>query len=192
MPATPDFTLTRRDALKRAAVFLGVAISPSILNGVLRAQPAAAAPAKPRFLSASQFATVSAVAERILPRTDTPGALDVGVPTFVDLMFGEYLSAEEKQRLSAGLAGIDAASMKAHKRGFARLASAQQDALLQAASDKAQNDPKTFFYQIKELTIVGYFTSETVGKTVTHYDPIPGPFQACVPISETGNKAWTR
>ena len=88
METTTEKSLTRRDALKRAAVFLGVAISPSILNGVLRAQLAAAAPAKPRFLSASQFGTVTTIAERILPRTDTPGALDVGVPAFIDLMFG--------------------------------------------------------------------------------------------------------
>ena len=37
-----------------------------------------------------------------------------------------------------------------------------------------------------------YFTSEPVGKNVLHYDPIPGQFAGCVPISEVGNVSWTR
>ncbi|MEY2877635.1 MAG: hypothetical protein RLZZ15_15 [Verrucomicrobiota bacterium] len=199
MPATFDTppSLTRREALQRAALFLGAALSPSLLSGVLAAQPANAAAsssaaAAPRYLTAAQFAAAAAAAERILPRTDTPGALDVGVPAFIDLMFGRFLSAEEKSRLTGGLAALDAASATAHRQPFAQLAGAQQDALLQAAADAANGDLKTFFYQIKELTIVGYFTSEPVGKNVTRYEPVPGPFRACVPITETGNRAWTK
>ena len=56
----------------------------------------------------------------------------------------------------------------------------------------SKNQEGTFFYQLKELTVVGYFTSETVGKTVLHYDPVPGRFDACVPIAEVGNVNWTK
>ena len=45
---------------------------------------------------------------------------------------------------------------------------------------------------VQELVITGYFTSEQVGKTVLHYDPIPGRYDACIPISEVGNVNWTR
>ena len=45
---------------------------------------------------------------------------------------------------------------------------------------------------ILELTVLGYFTSETVGKTVLHYDPVPGRFEACIPLAEVGNRAWTK
>jgi hypothetical protein len=135
---------------------------------------------------------LSAIAERILPRTDTPGALDAGVPAFVDRMFGEFMTAEEKERLTRGVVAIDTAAMRPHQKPFAQLPVAQQDSVLQTAAEAAGDDPKSFFYQIKELTIVGYFTSELVGKNVTNYLPIPGPFRGCVPIAETGNKAWTR
>jgi hypothetical protein len=194
MTSTLDSSFTRRDALKRAALLLGAAaISPSLLNGVLHAQPAAAgAGAKPKYLTAAQFAVASAVVERILPRTDTPGALDAGVPAFVDLMFGEFMTAEEKTRLSRGLDALANASFRGRQMSFAELNATEQDAVLQGSLSAANNDPKSFFYQIKELTIVGYFTSEIVGKNVTNYDPIPGPFKGCVPISETGNKAWTK
>lgn len=186
--------MTRREAIRRATLFLGVAISPSLLTGVMQAQPAAAAGsgAKPVYLTAKQFETAGAVAERIVPRTDTPGALDVGVPAFVDLMVGKYLNSADKAVIVAGLAEVEAASMAAHKKAFAQLTAAQQDAQLTALAEASQNKARTFFHQIKEMTVLGYFTSETVGKTVLHYDPVPGRFQGCVPIAETGNRTWNR
>lgn len=189
--------MSRREAIKRAAMFLGVAISPSLLAGVMQAQTLASAPAagtgaKPVYLTAQHFETAAAIAERILPRTDTPGATDVGVPAFIDLMYGKFMSAEEKAAFGAGLAEFEAANAAAHQMNFAKLAPGRQDAFLQGIAEGAQANPKAFFRHIKELTVVGYFTAETVGKTVLHYDPVPGRFDACVPLAEVGNVAWTK
>ena len=183
--------LTRREAIHRAALLLGAAITPSILQGVLHAQTPAAG-AKPQFLTAAQFATVAAVAERILPRTETPGAIDVGVPAFIDLMVGKYLTTAERSTFTAGLAEVETKSSAAHRAAFAKLTAAQQDALLKAMAEAAQSKSGTFFHLVKELTILGYFTSEPVGKNVTHYEPIPGRYQGCIALSEVGNRAWTR
>ncbi len=191
-PVSADVNLmNRREAIQRAALLLGVAISPSILQGVLRAQTPATG-AKPTFLSAAQFATVGAIAERILPRTDTPGAIDVGVPAFIDLMLGKFMTEAERRTFTAGLAEVEAKSTAAHRVAFVKITAVQQDALLKAMADAAQAKSGTFFHQIKELTILGYFTSEPVGKNVTHYDPIPGRYQGCIPLAEVGNRAWTR
>ncbi len=184
--------MNRREAIKRAAMFLGVAISPSLLAGVMQAQTVAGAGAKPVYLTAPHFETAAAIAERILPRTDTPGATDVGVPAFIDLMYGKFMSAEEKAAFSAGLTEFEAASAAVNKMNFAKLAPDRQDAFLRGIAEGAQANPKAFFRQIKELTVVGYFTAETVGKTVLHYDPVPGRFDACVPLAEVGNVAWTK
>jgi hypothetical protein len=183
--------LTRREAIQRAALLLGAAITPSILQGVLHAQVPAAG-AKPQFLTAAQFATAGALAERILPRTDTPGALDVGVPAFIDVIVGKYLGEPERRKLTAGLADVEARSTAAHRAAFAKLTAAQQDALLTKLAADSQDKPGTFFQQIRELTILGYFTSEPVAKNITHYDPIPGRFEGCIPLTETGGRAWTR
>jgi hypothetical protein len=185
--------INRREALKRAALLLGAAISPSILSGVARAQsPGAARSAKTVFLSAAQLATVGAVAERIFPKTATPGALDAGVPGFIDLMAGGYLTAAEQARLTEGLADVEALSKAAHGRGFGEIGAAQQDALLKKLATESAEKSQAFFRQMRELTIVGYFTSELVGKTVLHYDPVPGRYDGCIPISEVGNVNWTR
>ena len=194
VPSAAAGVVTRREAIARTALLLGVALTPSLLSGVLRAQTAAAAGAVAprRYLSAVELATAAAIAERILPRTDTPGAGDVGVPAFLDLMVGEFLTPEEKRVILAGLAEVDAAGQAAHQRSFAQLTPAQQDALLTQIAEASQAKEKTFFHQIRDLTLLGYFTSEPIGKNVTHYDPIPGPYRGCIPLAEVGNRAWTR
>ena len=191
-PVQPNlaYTMTRRAALKRAALFLGVALTPSLIANVL--QVAATPGAKAVFLSPAQLDLVTAIAERILPRTDTPGATDVGVPAFVDLMLGKYSTESERQVFTAGLDEVNAASLASHAQSFVKISAAQQDAILMKIAVASQKKDKTFFHQIKELTVVGYFTSEIVGRTVLHYDPVPGRFQGCVPISEVGNVLWTK
>jgi gluconate 2-dehydrogenase gamma chain len=191
MKISPD-SITRREAIKRASLMLGAAISPSLLNGVLHAQPSAGRRgAKPAFLDAKQFALAGAIAERILPRTDTPGAADVGVPAFIDLMYGRYMTDEEKRVFEQGLAAIDSVSASQHRHAFVELPAAQQDDVLRTIAEASQAKEKTFFHLIREVTLLGYFTSEPVGKNVLHYDPIPGRFDGCIPLSEVGNKAWT-
>ena len=189
--AYPAPTLTRREAIKRAALVLGVAFSPSFLTNALQAatQPAGA---KPVYLNTKQWETTSAVAERILPRSDTPGALDVGVPAFIDLMFGKYLSPAEKKSFATGLTEVESMSTVAHRRSFLQLTATQQDALLMELATASGKKERTFFHLMKELTVVGYFTSETVGKTVLNYDPVPGRFDPDIPLTEVGNVQWTK
>ena len=93
----------RREAIRRAALLAGVALSPEWLSIVGRAQT----PATRTYLTAAQGPLVSAAAERILPRTDTPGAIDVGVPAFIDRFYGEFMSPAERQLLVSALDEIE-------------------------------------------------------------------------------------
>lgn len=191
---SPDdaMLLSRRDAIKRVALMLGATLTPSLLEGVAHAQATGATAAKPVNLSGTQFAVVEAIAERILPRTDTPGARDVGVPQFIDVMFGGYLTPADKKTWTEGLADVEARALRSHRQSFSRLSEAQQDALLKTIATESQAKEKTFFHQIRDLTLIGYFTSEQVGRNITQFDPIPGRYDACVPLSEIGNRSYTR
>lgn len=184
--------LNRREAIKRVALMVGLTLTPRLIEGVAHAQAAGASSAQPGNLNATQFATVDAIAERILPRTDTPGARDVGVPQFLDVMFGGYLTAADKKTWTDGLADLEARAQRTHRQSFNKLNETQQDALLKTIATESQAKEKTFFHQIRDLVLIGYFTSETVGRTVTQYDPVPGRYDACVPLSEVGNRSWTR
>lgn len=186
---TSSEAMDRREAIKRTALLLGITLSPSTLAAAL-ARDEQPATAGAHHLTQRQFSTAAAVAERILPRTETPGAADVGVPAFLDLCVGGYLTPEERQVFLDGLAALDEASTRAHGRPFVKLSAAEQDAQLQALAAASAGSKGTFFHQIRELTLLGYFTSTKIGRDVLRYDPVPGRWDACIPLSETGGVAW--
>ena len=126
--------ISRREAIRRAALLAGVALSPELFTFVGRAQTAAAK----TYLSAAQGAIARAVADRILPRTDTPGAVDVGVPAFIDLLYGEFMSPAEQKLLIKSLDDVEAAAKSAHGASFATLTAAQQDGVLRSVATAQQ------------------------------------------------------
>jgi hypothetical protein len=134
---------------------------------------------------------LAAVADRILPRTDTPGAADVGVPTFIDRLYGEVMTPAEQKLRAAGLAEIEAAAKGAHGASFATLPTATRDTVLRAVATSQQGRAQSSFALIRSATILGYFTSEEVGRKVLNYDPIPGTYDGCVPIDQVGRRNWT-
>lgn len=191
--ADDELKISRREAIRRAALMLGVALTPSLFSTALQAQSGATTTVPGlRYLSESQRATVAIIAERILPKTDTPGALDAGVPEFINIIYGKYLNEDDKIMFSSGLDEVAARALKLYRKSIAQLSAEEQDHLLRDIARASQALPTSFFLQIKELTVVGYFTSELVGKTVLKYDPIPGRYDPCIPLSDVGNAQWTK
>ena len=179
--------ISRREAIRRAVIVAGVAFAPAWLSLVERDRTAAQTGA----LSAEQLALVAAIADRILPRTDTPGASDAGVPVFIDQLYGGFMTDAERQMLTTGLASVQAASAAAHRNSFSALTAVQQDDLLRGIARAEEGQAQGFFRLFRSATILGYFTSEIVGKTVLHYDPVPGRYDGCLPVTEVGNRNWT-
>ncbi len=177
----------RREAIRRAALLAGVALSPEWLSIVGRAQT----PATKTYLTSAQSPLVSAAAERILPRTDTPGAIDVGVPAFIDRFYGEFMNPADRQLLVSALDEIEGAAKTAHGAPFAALTAAQQDAVLRSIATAQQGRDPSPFGLLRSVTVLGYFTSEEVGKKVLHYDPVPGAYDGCLPIDQVGRRNWT-
>lgn len=131
----------------------------------------------PRTLTADQDALFVALAERILPRTDTPGATDARVNEFVDLVLTDWYEDAARRRFLDGLARIDARSRELFGTRFVEAREPQQAALLteldadltrmRGAEDllpphERSEAPSTrhFFHMLKRLTLFGYFTSE--------------------------------
>jgi hypothetical protein len=121
-----------------------------------------------RTLSAAQQALVERVADLVIPRTDTPGALDVEVPALIDLLLTEWFTEEESQALLRKVDAIDAAARDLGATSFVALAPAAQMALLTELD--ARRDEKegaaAGFRELKSLTVFGYFTSERVTKEI--------------------------
>ena len=118
-----------------------------------------------------------------------------------DIVAAPGISRREAIRRAALLAGVAFAPAwlslaegdraAAHRNSFSALTTAQQDDLLRGIARAEEGQPQGFFRLFRSATILGYFTSETVGKTVLHYDPVPGRYDGCLPIAEVGNRNWT-
>ena len=84
--------MNRRDALKQTALLTGYALSASTIASIMNGCKASGDPAwVPQFLTEEQGALVAEMAECLIPRTDTPGAKDVFVHEFIDLMLKDYV-----------------------------------------------------------------------------------------------------
>lgn len=192
--------MDRREAIRRTALLMGGAVSAPAIVGILKG--CKAKPTldwKPSFLSDEQGVLVSQVAEIIIPKTDTPGAKDVGVPGFIDQLLKEVYSKEEQDKFLAALKEFNDASVKDQGDPFIELNAEKQTAFVNAqheAAVKAQKEtspapPRPFILMMKELTMLGYFTSKPGATEVLQYDPVPGAYKGCIPLSEAGNgKTW--
>lgn len=128
------FDINRRDMLGRAMFLLGAATLP--LDGLF----AATAEGSTLFLSAPRFALLGAVADTIVPRTDTPGATDVGVPALFDGMLRDWAGPDHRNALIEALDRIDALARTQHGRPFVALDPQNRTTLL-AAHDIAALKP---------------------------------------------------
>jgi hypothetical protein len=166
--------MNRREAVAHTAWLLGGIFSAPTVQAMERWNDSNTRPnnALIAFLSESQRATLERMADLILPRTDTPGALDVGVPDFIELMIRDCYTKPVQTQFTTGLAELD-------RSGFLSLSSDQQTAALKRIEADAQKSTTpTFWLLAKELTLLGYYTSEAGIKTSFDYQPIPGRFEA--------------
>jgi len=214
----PQRTIDRREALRRAALLLGGALSASTVAGVLAGCEARRTPDgawAPRALSSDQLDLVATIAEHILPETDTPGARAVGVHRFIDAMLADSFPDEERRHFLAGLSDVDARAQRSCGRAFLRCATLEQRAVLDqldreafaATASPPDRLPETpgsrpgsdtdpgrksgvpFFRTMKELTLVAYYTSEAGATRELRHAPVPGRFEGCVPLDQIG-RAW--
>lgn len=161
-------TITRRDFLLRSAVYGGTVL---VALNVPRPQALAAAAAsdKPLALTPAQWKLVEAIAARIIPSDDEPGATEAGVVNFID----KALAHEDKALLPVyrtGLPGVDEVAKKKFQKAFTELAPAEQDDVLAALeSGKADGWPTggvgaaDFFAAIRSHTVFGFLCDPSYG-----------------------------
>ena len=198
--------MKRREVLQQAATILGYAITGPALAGILngcKATPDVAF--KPVFFSTDQATLVAALTEIIIPRTDTPGAIDAGVPMFIDRILKEIYPKETQDAFLKGLSDFDSGARKSYGNAFTDCSEeekinyfkTQHDAVMDKSGSgysggfwaSTENSSKPFMVELKELTLLGFFTSEPGATKVLQYNQVPGPYKGCVPVTEVG-KTW--
>ncbi len=161
----------------------GVAIAP-MARAMQAGMDPGYTPSHP-YMTSDQRALTAAVSERIIPTTDTPGAIAAGVPAFIEMMLSEWYWQGERDMVMGGLTAIDAFAQKSYGKSFATATPVQQDAILTLAMQKTLPDaPADSFEHLRQLVIFGYYSSE-IGCTVERvYLPVPGRYDGAYPYSE--------
>lgn len=183
--------MERRDILKASAIFLGYGLvggtSIAVLNGCKADK---SVDWKPSFFTQDQVNIIAEAAERIIPKTDTPGAKEALVHRYIDEAIKNNFKKEEQENALQAVSTFDQLSNDKYQKNFVAISDVEKDDILQTLADASKKDSKSgigqIFPQLKSLVAAGYFTSEIGATQALVHDPIPGPYIGCVPLSDIG------
>jgi hypothetical protein len=174
----PSFLIDRRRLMAGAILLVGGSLAG--FPGELLAR----SPGAPRFFTAGEFALLEEISDIVIPRTDTPGAREAGVPGFIDALMADWASAERQGQFRALLAEIDAAA--------GGLLALSEEAKLEAirAFDMAALAGRWGpYHKFKELLLTTYYLSEAGATEELRYELAPGEWQAAMRVGPD-TRAW--
>lgn len=185
--------MERREAIKRTAILMGGVVFAPTIAGVMKGCTPSAEKWSPVLFDKAQADLTEAIADTIIPATDTPGAVDVGVPGFIESMVKDIYTEEQRSVFMDGLNLFDSICQRETGHSFVDLDDQEKLAFAsernRLAIENERIEGPQFFLIFKELTMVGFFTSEVGATQVLKYEPVPGYYDGCVPFEEIG-KTW--
>ena len=211
---TAPHTITRRDVIQRVAAMLGGAAlvgGDRLLAFSFDDEALARAMAQGTgTFTAADVALLDEIADTILPETSTPGAKAAKTGAFMALMVTDVYTDRSQRVFRDGLRAVDEACRRANGAAFMQATAAQRlsvvealdreqkqamDARIPAPSNRApapsasNDEPAHYFRMMKELALLGYFTSEIGCTKALRYIEAPGRFDPCAPHSP-GDRSW--
>jgi hypothetical protein len=187
---------SRRDALKFITLSTGYALTVGATSAFLSGCKADTSTGwKPSFFTQEEIDIIESVSDRILPKTETVGAKDALVHRYIDTAVMNNYTEEEQEAFRSNLKKFDEVARDKYKKNFVKLDDAGKDDVLQILANewKASKDdkdaPLSAFKEMRDLTIAGFSSSEVGAKEFFVYNPVPGPYQGCIPFSDV-NGTW--
>jgi hypothetical protein len=181
--------LSRREMLAR----LGVVLGGALIGGDtwLRGGTLAGKSPTPAFTDADR-ALLDEIGETIIPATDTPGAKAAGIGAFMTMMVTNCYDDAHHAAFQSGLAQL-------RDEGFLTATPAARTARLNILdaeqksyqAKKPATAPAHFFRMMKQLTIVGYFTSEIGATQALLFEETPGRFDGNAPYKKGDRYLFT-
>ena len=184
-------TIDRRDALAGIVAMFGASLFAPIARAAAGdVIPISTGAPSSAVFTPQQRALVIALSERVMPTTDTPGAIAAEVPEFIEKLLADWAMPQDRVPILAGLDAIEARSQADYQVAAATASGEQQDALLTLAMEDQLPGGKDFFEKFRQLVITGYFTSEVGIMQEREYLPIPGRFDGAYPYTP-GTKVFS-
>ena len=170
--------MNRRDLLKKGVYGLaGVTLSSTLISTLQSCS--SIEKYSPLYFSKTEFSLLSNIVDFLIPKTETPGALEMKVPQFIDIIISETYNEESKNNFSNKLKvliedfksnNIDLSDYKSMKSKF--------------VNDFNNKTHQEIYNQIRDLTVWGFKTSKEIALNVLNYNPIPGYQLGCVDIDK--------
>jgi gluconate 2-dehydrogenase gamma chain len=174
--------VNRRALLLGAVVLLGGAGALSRFSLKRTGASSANGPA----LSAEQFALLEQITEIMIPTTDTPGAIQAGVPAFIRQMLEEWASAASREQIAGVLVGVEKHAWERFGASFVELPPERRFEVVRGFDEDRAGRQDPPYGKFKYLVLAGYYLSEVGATQELRYELIPGAWRACVPFSEIG------
>ncbi len=188
--------MDRRTIIKQISIITGA----TFIGGELFIQSGCKAEKKPEtsfIFTTEQISLLDEIGETILPQTDTPGAKAINIGAFMQKMVAECYNPEQQKIFIGGVDAINVNFEKLYSTSFSKATSSQKEkflnelntAMIQYKKDKKEKEPDHYFLMMKQLTILGYFTSETGATKALRYMAVPGKYDGSYAYKK-GDKAW--
>jgi len=177
--------LDRRDLLAGAASLFGAELVAPLAKALAAEAVPAGFTASHVALTPDQRILITAISERIMPATDTPGAIAAGVPAYIEMMLADWYEPTDRNDFMNGLGIFEGHARVQFNRPFAELAPEEQDLVLtQAMMGKINGLSGSFFEHCRQLTVTGYYTSEIGCRQERVYVPVPGHYDGKFPYAQ--------
>lgn len=169
---------TRREVLQGMIVAIGGTSMLTACGGI--ANVVSSSGQSLRFYSDSEFALISRVADLIIPRTDTPGALDVNVPGFMDGLMAEWANSDSQQSHHEIVADLE----QMLGAGFVTDSESAAERTLAALDARAFDERTGYgsYRSLKGLITQSYFASEDGALQEQGWVAVPGRWDPRVEI----------
>jgi hypothetical protein len=178
--------MNRREAVRRLALLMGGAMVGS--HFILSGQTVEGKTAAP--FTDDERAYLDEIAETILPATDVPGAKAAGVGAFMAMMITDCYSDKQVAQFREGMAKVNDACTAKCGKAFLAASPAERTALLSGIDAERRKAKKEhYFSMMRDLTLLGYFSSEIGCTKAVRYIEVPGAFHGDVPYKK-GDPAW--
>ncbi|OUW34721.1 MAG: hypothetical protein CBD39_03180 [Flavobacteriaceae bacterium TMED179] len=203
--------MDRRKALKNIGTGIGTfTVSPSIISLFNSCQQDTIQDIVT--FSNEQYDFITKLMDIIIPKTDTPGAIELNLNKFIDIYINEVWPSEIKMVF---LLGLDKCLITHSKSGIEELKllldktfkidkeiSDKYDDLISDYQEQIELGYKAsidkdileylFLKKLRDMTIMSFKINEYVAKNLLAYSPIPGDYKGCVDLQETtGGKLWS-
>lgn len=133
-------------------------------------------------LDSTQKNNLESLVNTIIPKTETLGAVELEVQDFIDRLLANCYEESFQNDFIKGLDKLENTAQSSHHKSFFNCEKVERENLLLTMDNEEMPEEKQFFDLSKELTILGYTTSEYFLTNFTNYQMVPGDYDGCLPV----------